>query len=141
MISVVAKALKDSVTSSPVPLTLAVTVLTSLGDQDLKEIGCPSTSAEQVIRLALLARQAGMDGIVASPVELPVLRKQFGGNLILVAPGIRPAGKDANDQTRIATPQAAVRAGADYLVIGRPITASPDPVHSLESILEELSCT
>jgi len=139
MMSAVAQALNDSNRDGLTPLTLAVTVLTSLGDQDLKEIGCRSASREQVLRLTDLAQQSGMDGIVASPAELPALRERFGNSLTWVTPGIRPSGKDTNDQIRIATPLAAVQAGADYLVIGRPVTASHDPVQSLESILGELS--
>ncbi len=139
MMSAVAQTLKGTNRSDPAPLILAVTVLTSLGDQDLKEIGCHSASREQVLRLAHLAQQSGMDGIVASPAELPALRERFGNSLILVTPGIRPSGKDTDDQIRIATPLAAIQAGADYLVIGRPITASRDPAQNLETILEELS--
>ena len=139
MMSSVAQALKGTNRSDRTPLIMAVTVLTSLGDEDLKEIGCHSVPREQVLRLAHLAQQSGMDGIVASPAELPALRERFGNGLILVTPGIRPSGKDPDDQVRIATPLAAVQAGADYLVIGRPVTASRDPAQSLESILEELS--
>jgi orotidine-5'-phosphate decarboxylase len=138
MMTSVREALMKAALPGPRPLTLAVTVLTSMGDQDLKETGCPSHSLEQVVRLARLAHQSGMDGIVASPVELPVLRQEFGKAMILVTPGIRPAGSDLNDQIRIATPSVAIQAGADYLVVGRSITASADPVRSLESILEEL---
>ena len=139
MMAAVAHALKGASQSDLTPIVLAVTVLTSLRDQDLKEIGYHAASGEQVIRLALLAQQSGMDGIVASAAELPELRERFGNSLILVTPGIRPSGSDVGDQSRISTPLAAVQAGADYLVIGRPITASRDPIQSLEKILEELS--
>ena len=139
MMSAVAQALKDSRQDNLRPLALAVTVLTSLGDQDLQEIGCRSASREQVLHLTHLAQQSGMDGVVASPAELPALRERFGNSLTWVTPGIRPFGKDTNDQVRIATPLAAVQAGADYLVIGRPVTAGSDPLESLERILEELS--
>ena len=139
MMSAVAHALKGSSRSELTPIILAVTVLTSLGDQDLNEIGYHTASGEQVIRLALLAHESGMDGIVASAAELPAIRERFGNSLILVTPGIRPSGKDSDDQSRISTPSAAVQAGADYLVIGRPVTASRDPVQSLETILEEMS--
>lgn len=139
MMSAVAQALKGANRSDLTPIILAVTVLTSLGDHDLKEIGCHSASREQVLRLTHLAQQSGMNGVVASPTELPALRERFGNSLLLVTPGIRPSGKDTDDQIRIATPLATVQAGADYLVIGRPVTASRDPAQSLETILVELS--
>ncbi len=120
------------------PLALAVTVLTSMGEEELRRTGCPSPVHEQVVRLAELADLSGMDGIVASASELQLLRQRFGRSLILVTPGIRPAGTDLYDQNRIATPLAALRAGADFLVIGRPITTSHDPTGSVERILEEL---
>ncbi len=138
MLSTVARALCSRETKVNRPLALAVTVLTSIGEEELRLTGCLSPVHEQVLRLAELADQAGLDGVVASPAELSLLRQRFGNSLILVAPGIRPAGADVNDQNRIATPDAALRAGADYLVIGRPITASQDPRGSLERILEEL---
>lgn len=120
------------------PLLLGVTVLTSLADDDLAQVGVDAGAALQVSRLAGLAEEAGLGGIVASPEELGPLRRQLGSALKIVTPGIRPAGSDLNDQSRIATPAAALRAGADYLVIGRPITASSDPPASLEKILSEL---
>jgi orotidine-5'-phosphate decarboxylase len=94
--------------------------------------------ASHVTRLARLAEQAGLDGVVASPSELGLLRGQLGSAMKIVTPGIRPTGSETNDQSRIATPAAALQAGADYLVIGRPITASSDPAASLEKILSEL---
>ncbi len=138
MMSSVADAFRDLPSSTPRPVTLAVTVLTSLGDPDLQEVGCSRSAADQVVQLALLAHQSGMNGIVGSPSEVAVLRRLLGDSAVLVTPGIRPAGGEANDQIRIATPASAVRAGADYLVIGRPITSSPDPLGSLEKILEEM---
>ncbi|MBM3802199.1 MAG: orotidine-5'-phosphate decarboxylase [Acidimicrobiia bacterium] len=120
------------------PLLLGVTVLTSLADEDLAQVGVDAGAALQVSRLAGLAEEAGLGGIVASPEELGPLRRQLGSALKIVTPGIRPAGSDLNDQSRIATPAAALRAGADYLVIGRPITASSDPPASLEKILSKL---
>jgi len=138
MLSTVAQALGSGEPGKPRLLTLAVTVLTSLGEEDLRRTGCPSAVQEQVLRLAEIAYKAGTDGVVASPAELGGLRQKFGRSFILVAPGIRPTGSDVNDQNRIATPAAALKAGADYLVIGRPVTASPDPAGSLKRILEEL---
>jgi orotidine-5'-phosphate decarboxylase len=127
-----------SQTGSAKPLVLGVTVLTSLGNQDLKEVGCDSTTGDQVIRLARLAQQAGLDGVVASPAEIESLRLQVGGAFKIVTPGIRPAGTEKHDQSRFASPGFALRAGADYLVIGRPITASPDPSASVDRILESI---
>jgi orotidine-5'-phosphate decarboxylase len=124
--------------SFPRPLVLGVTVLTSLSNQDLQEVGCDAAIRDQVIRLARLAEQAGLDGVVASPNEIESLRLQLANTLMIVTPGIRPQGSDRNDQNRIATPAIALRAGADYLVIGRPITASLDPAESVERILESL---
>jgi len=120
------------------PLVLGVTVLTSLGNQELKEIGCDATTNDQVIRLAKLAQQAGLDGVVASPAEIESLRLQLGKEFKIVTPGIRPPNSNRDDQNRVATPSFALKAGADYLVIGRPITASTDPAASLERILESI---
>jgi orotidine-5'-phosphate decarboxylase len=117
---------------------LGVTVLTSMAEVDLVQVGMSAGVASQVIRLAKLAAEAGLDGVVASPSEVGLLRGQLGSRMKIVTPGIRPAGSEANDQSRIATPAAALQAGADYLVIGRPITASSDPAASLEKILREL---
>jgi orotidine-5'-phosphate decarboxylase len=124
--------------NSPMQL-LAVTVLTSLDSQGLGEvIGGSLDLTAQVVRLASLARDAGVDGIVASPHEISVLRAALGSSIRLVIPGIRPAWAAAEDQRRIMTPQEAAVAGADYLVIGRPITAATDPVLATRRILDEL---
>lgn len=120
------------------PVLLGVTVLTSLAGDELAEIGFPSPVETQVVRLARLAEEAGLDGVVASPAELALLRGQLKDSLSIVTPGIRPVGSAVNDQSRIATPAAAIQAGADYLVIGRPITASADPLASLAEILSSL---
>jgi orotidine-5'-phosphate decarboxylase len=138
MLSAAAAALKQLPTTVERPLLLGVTVLTSLAEEDLAKVGVSADVSSQVARLAALAEEAGLDGVVASPEELELLRRQLGSAMKIVTPGIRPAGSDLNDQSRIATPAAALRAGADYLVIGRPITASPDPAASLEAILAEL---
>lgn len=120
------------------PKLLAVSVLTSMDADQLHAIGVGSSPAEQVQRLAELASHAGIDGLVASPEEIAQLRSAFPG-LTLVIPGIRPAGSAVGDQKRIATPAAAIAAGADYLVIGRPITQAPDPALAAAAILDEIA--
>ncbi len=122
----------------PKPLLLGVTVLTSLKGGDLEEIGVTSDVAAQVLRLAGLAKAAGMDGVVCSPQEIEVLRREYGRDLVIVTPGIRPLWAAAQDQKRIMTPAEAVAKGADYLVIGRPITAAPSPHEAFLRIVEEL---
>lgn len=118
---------------------LAVTVLTSLDSRSLEEVvGSQLDVAAQVVRLASLAREAGLDGVVASPHEIGVLRATLGPSMRLVIPGIRPAWASTDDQRRVMTPQEAAVAGADYLVIGRPITAAADPVQATSRILDEL---
>jgi orotidine-5'-phosphate decarboxylase len=109
------------------PLILAVTVLTSLDAMGLHDVGVAGGAAQQVLRLARLALGAGADGLVCSAHEISMLRDAFGEKPILVVPGIRPAGSDFGDQARVMTPEAAVRAGADYIVVGRPITGAADP--------------
>src|SRR4051812_36412753 len=120
-------------------LLLGVTVLTSSNDATLQETGVSATTAEQVLRLARLGVDNGIDGLVASPQEARLLRDEFGDKIKIVTPGIRPAGSAAADQKRIASPRDAVEAGADYLVIGRPITGAADPKGAARSILAELS--
>jgi orotidine-5'-phosphate decarboxylase len=121
------------------PLCLGVTVLTSLDRRALEaEVGVAGTVPAHVLRLAERARTAGLDGCVASAQEIGLLRGALGRQWVIVTPGIRPAERD-DDQARIATPQAAVRAGADYLVVGRPITAAPDPVAAARAIAEAVS--
>ena len=119
-------------------LILGVTVLTSLDDQALAEAGFRMPVREQVLLLATLAQQTGITGLVASPQELGVLRQQFGSFFTTVIPGIRPSWAAAGDQKRTMTPKEAIKAGADYLVIGRPIIAAADPLGAVERILEEL---
>ena len=120
------------------PLLIAVTVLTSLGDDDMADIGVGSSAAEQVARLAKLAQSSGLDGVVCSPREIELVRQACGADFKTVVPGIRPEWAAAGDQKRIMTPRQAVDAGADYLVIGRPITGADDPVAAAERIGEEL---
>ena len=123
------------------PLLIAVTVLTSLGDAELGALGFTGTAAENVERLARLARANGMDGVVCSAQEAHALRRATGDDFTLVTPGIRLPGDAKGDQARIVTPRDAVKMGADYLVIGRPITHSPDPAATLESIRATLEGT
>ena len=125
------------------PKVIAVTILTSHDAPSLRQVGIPGTVEREVRRLALLARQAGLDGIVASPHEVRSIRQACGRRFLIVVPGIRPAvGSTSNpkdDQARTATPGATIRAGADYLVIGRPITAAADPASAAQAILEEIA--
>ncbi|MGV3720551.1 MAG: orotidine-5'-phosphate decarboxylase, partial [Actinomycetota bacterium] len=108
-------------------LVIAVTVLTSLDREAIAAIGVPGPVEEQVVRLALLAKESGMDGVVASPLEIEAIRAACGPDFLIVTPGVRPAGGAVHDQARVATPGAAVRAGADYLVVGRAITGAAEP--------------
>ena len=116
------------------PLLIAVTVLTSMEDLDLLQIGINASPMEQVLRLAHLTQRAGLDGVVCSPQEVEILRNACGEDFKLVTPGIRPIGADFGDQRRVMTPTAAIRAGSDYLVIGRPITKADNPSEVLRSI-------
>jgi orotidine-5'-phosphate decarboxylase len=120
------------------PLLLGVTVLTSLKGPDLAEVGVGPDVTSQVLRLAGLAKAAGMDGVVCSPQEIEVLRKEYGRDLVIVTPGIRPVWAAAQDQKRIMTPAEAVAKGADFLVIGRPVTGAPSPNEAFLKIVEEL---
>lgn len=109
------------------PKIIGVTVLTSLDDKDLASVGQAAPASDQVKRLAALAKAAGLDGVVCSPHEIEALRAELGEDFLLVVPGVRPAGSETGDQKRVRTPGDAAKAGADYLVIGRPITAAKDP--------------
>lgn len=120
------------------PVVLAVTVLTSLDDAALQALGMPGTAGERVRAWAELAQRAGCGGIVCSPHEVAAMRAAFGAEFVLLSPGIRPAGGATGDQRRVATPRAAVEAGATYLVVGRPITEAPDPAAAAAAILAEM---
>ncbi|HZC35150.1 MAG TPA: orotidine-5'-phosphate decarboxylase, partial [Chthoniobacterales bacterium] len=118
---------------------LGVTVLTSQNDQTLAEVGTKANVAEQVLLLATLAKATGVTGLVASPHEIRPLRERFGSYFTIVTPGVRPAGSDRGDQKRVMTPLEALKAGSDYLVIGRSITAAADPAAALNSIVAEVA--
>src|SRR3569832_972697 len=120
-------------------LVLGVTVLTKNNRETLREIAVESEVVDQVLRLARLGVEAGLKGVVASPQEITMLRGAFGDKLKIVTPGVRPVWAEANDQQRTKTPREAIQAGADYLVIGRPITAQPDPKAAAKRILDELA--
>ncbi len=120
------------------PKLIAVTVLTSMAQEDLHGIGINASPAHMVSLLAGLVHDSGLDGVVCSAQEASVLGQQHGKDFVLVTPGIRPANAAANDQSRIMTPRAALEAGSSYLVIGRPITQAPDPLLALEEIIREI---
>jgi orotidine-5'-phosphate decarboxylase len=131
-------ALEAAKSVSPSTKVIAVTILTSLSDADLLSIGMIPAIADQVVRLATLARQCGLDGVVCSAHEIARLRKELGPDILLVVPGIRPAGSALGDQRRVMGPTEALDAGADILVIGRPITAASDPALAARSIAQNL---
>ncbi len=120
------------------PLILAVTVLTSMDDDDLNAVGIASNPADQVIRLAALAQANGADGVICSPLEISAIRAECGDDFKLVVPGIRPKGSASDDQKRIKTPEEAMSDGATYLVIGRPITGAEHPGLAAQSISASL---
>jgi orotidine-5'-phosphate decarboxylase len=123
----------------PAPLVIGVTILTSLGDREVQqELGLPSTASEAALRLATLAKEAGLDGVVASVREVPSIKRACGKEFLTVTPGIRPTWAAVGDQARVATPREALEAGADLLVIGRPITRADDPAAALEMVLTEM---
>lgn len=121
------------------PLLVGVTILTSLDTEDLTALGCPGEPLERVLQLAELGRRSGLDGVVCSPHEAAVVRVRCGADFLLVTPGVRPALDGADDQKRVMTPTDALAQGADYLVVGRPITAAPDPMAALEAIEQSLT--
>jgi orotidine-5'-phosphate decarboxylase len=117
---------------------LAVTILTSSTTETLREVGIDLPVAEMVVKLARLAQNAGIDGVVASPLEISLIREACGRNFLIVTPGVRPAFAATDDQKRVMSPAEAIAAGADYLVIGRPISAAKDPIQAVEAIVEEI---
>ena len=141
MMSAVMSALSFSKPGIKRPLVLGVTTLTSLETSDLQKLGIQDTLSNQVVRLGRLAIEAGLDGLVAAPTEVSRIRRHFGSSLLVITPGIRPSGSPLNDQNRVATAAASIKAGSDHLVIGRPITASSNPVFALKNILETIQTT
>jgi orotidine-5'-phosphate decarboxylase len=149
MMRAAAKARDEAMaTQSSVPKLLAITILTSMDNDALRETGITGPASRRAVQLARLARKAGMDGVVASPHEVRAIRRACGKDFLIVVPGVRPGVKGrapsiakgkADDQARVATPAEAICAGADYLVIGRPITAAPDPAAAARAILSEIS--
>lgn len=125
--------------NTPAPLILGITVLTSLDKKDMQSVGMNSSLAEEVLRLVELSEKAGLAGVVASAKELPEIKKIVKEDFLVVTPGIRPSWSRRDDQKRVATPKEAIDMGADYLVIGRPITAQEDPRAAAEKIIEEIS--
>jgi orotidine-5'-phosphate decarboxylase len=133
---------------TPAPALLAVTILTSMSNDAMREVGISGPASRRVVSLAKLSKQAGMDGVVASPQEVKSIRRACGKDFLIVVPGIRPeltdrtvgtAKQRRDDQARVATPAQAIRAGADFLVVGRPITAAPDPAAAARSIVDEIA--
>lgn len=120
------------------PKLIAVTVLTSMDQTAWADIGQTAGIAEQVVRLALLVKRAGADGVVASPQEAALIREACGSDFLIVTPGIRPQGAELNDQSRVATPGGALQAGATHLVVGRPVTAAASPREAVDRILAEM---
>jgi orotidine-5'-phosphate decarboxylase len=121
------------------PKVLGVTVLTSLDEHDLAETGIALSPLQQVVRLATLSRASDLDGVVCSPREIASVRAACGDDFLIVTPGVRPAGADLADQRRVMTPAEAMKAGADILVIGRPITGAPDPAEAAKAIAADLA--
>ncbi len=140
MMEAAVKAADDTVHELAVarPLIIAVTVLTSMDANDLGETGVAASPADHVRRLAALTKASGLDGVVCSPQEAAALKSELGAGFKLITPGVRPAWSAANDQKRIMTPEDALSAGADYLVIGRPITAAADPAAAAARIAAEI---
>lgn len=140
MMKEAADAVRKEVSSSGIraPKILAVTILTSIDEKSLKKIGINDSIQNLALRLAVLAKDAGLDGVVASPQEAKAIRKELGKDFLIVTPGIRPAWAAAGDQKRIAAPRSAIDAGADFIVVGRPITEAKDPLSAAKDILKEL---
>jgi orotidine-5'-phosphate decarboxylase len=140
MIAQTVKAVREMAQSSgtPAPLILAVTVLTSMAQADLAELGLHDPVEQVVVRLARLTQAAGADGVVASPREIRLIKDACGPDFVVVTPGIRPASAALNDQKRAMAPAEALAAGADFLVIGRPVTHAPDPRAAAMAIAAEL---
>ncbi len=120
------------------PLILGVTILTSMDQRAISEVGIGRSMEEEVLSLAAMAKDAGLDGVVASPQEISAIRRKSGEDFIIVTPGVRPEWAAAGDQKRIATPAEAIKSGADYIVVGRPIIEADDPAEAARKIIEEM---
>lgn len=140
MMKMAAERLREAAKKANVepPKLIAVTILTSMSDDDWKEMGETEPIKERVVRLARLAKKAGLDGVVASPNEASLIREACGKDFLIVTPGIRPAGSSTDDQSRIATPHAALESGATSIVVGRPIRAAANPREAAKRIIEEM---
>src|SRR5215472_4841985 len=146
MMRAAAKARDEAPARASSPKLLAITILTSMDSRALRGVGIQGPASQRVVKLARLALKGGMDGVVASPQEVRAIRRACGKDFLIVVPGIRPAAGSSqagrkgkkDDQSRVATPAEAIRAGADYLVVGRPITAVPDPSEAAHAIVEEI---
>ena len=140
MMTKTAKAVEEAANKLDIykPKLIAVTVLTSMNDEEWKNLNYSVSIKEQVVNLAKLAKASGIDGVVASPEEAESIRKECGDDFLIVTPGIRPQGSVLNDQSRVATPKSAIEAGSNYLVVGRPITKAPDPREAALNILKEM---
>ncbi len=132
------RAALDGLRDSPLKI-LGVSVLTSSSDADLRQAGYADTVSELVLRRARQAKDIGLPGLILSPLEAAAVRAAVGPGMLLVTPGVRPAGTTAGDQKRVMTPEEATRAGADHLVVGRPITAAPDPRAAAEAIIQSIA--
>ena len=132
-------ACQEAAASTSPPLLLAVTALTSLSEEEIKKLGIHASVEQWVEKLAALAQDSGIRGLVASSQELPMLRSKFGKSMQFVIPGIRPAGAAVQDQSRTATPAQAISAGASYIVVGRPVLQAPDPARAADALVEEIS--
>jgi orotidine-5'-phosphate decarboxylase len=138
MMSKTMEALDKNFSAAERPRVLAITVLTSSNEETLRSIGVEVSVHEMVVKLAKLAQRAGVDGVVSSPQEVRLIREACGKDFLVVTPGVRPSFASADDQKRIMTPADAVKTGADYLVIGRPIAAAENPVKAAEAIIDEI---
>ena len=138
MMEQAATAVRKQFTDTERPRLLAVTILTSSTQETLKAVGIEQSVEQMVVRLAKLAKESGMDGVVASPLEIQAIRAACGPDFLVVTPGVRPAFASVDDQKRIMTPAEAVHAGADFLVIGRPIAKAADPAQAADLIVDEI---
>lgn len=139
MLKAVVEAVKEETGGGDIPKILGVTVLTSLGAEELRaEIGIQRYPLDQVLFWAEHAQECGLSGVVASPLEASAIRSHCGKDFLIVTPGVRPTGSAPDDQMRVSTPAAALKAGADYIVVGRPVVKAPDPLRAVQEIIKEM---